>query len=268
MLHFFRKIRRELLADSKFFRYLKYGIGEIILVVIGILIAIQVDNWNNKRQEAGEIRVQLVNLTRDLKADRNGLEVARGFNAFRVHAASYLLEQHTGYEETRVFPEAGEIPELDESGMWSGPIPDSLDQEFTVKAFSWILRSNPQKPTMDAIDEFKSTGLFARFENQEIKNELRSYYRMYSFVFPVEEFHEPNTLLLRNSLVSHGYSYLDVAQLEDPIEALLSNPTNMALVKNIVDESTFRSHSASNLIKRLDLLISKIETEIETYPIN
>ena len=49
MLHFFRKIRRELLTESKFFRYLKYGIGEIILVVIGILIAIQVDNWNEER---------------------------------------------------------------------------------------------------------------------------------------------------------------------------------------------------------------------------
>jgi hypothetical protein len=46
MLHFFRKIRRDLLANNKTIRYLKYGIGEIILVVIGILIAIQADNWN------------------------------------------------------------------------------------------------------------------------------------------------------------------------------------------------------------------------------
>jgi len=49
MLRFFRKVRRDLLADSKFLRYLKYGIGEVILVVIGILIAIQVDNWNEDR---------------------------------------------------------------------------------------------------------------------------------------------------------------------------------------------------------------------------
>ena len=52
MLHFFRKIRRDLLANNKSLRYLKYGIGEIILVVIGILIAIQVDNWNDERIDA------------------------------------------------------------------------------------------------------------------------------------------------------------------------------------------------------------------------
>ena len=57
MLHFFRKIRRELLAESKFFRYLKYGIGEIILVVIGILIAIQLDNWNEDRIAAENTKI-------------------------------------------------------------------------------------------------------------------------------------------------------------------------------------------------------------------
>ena len=57
MLHFFRKIRRDLLAKSKFFRYLKYAIGEILLVVIGILIAIQVDNWNTDRIAAENTKV-------------------------------------------------------------------------------------------------------------------------------------------------------------------------------------------------------------------
>ena len=54
MLHFFRKIRRDLLDNDKFLRYLKYGIGEIILVVIGILIALQVNNWNEERIAAEE----------------------------------------------------------------------------------------------------------------------------------------------------------------------------------------------------------------------
>ena len=52
MLHFIGKIRRELLANSKAIRYLKYVVGEIILVVIGILIAIQADNWNEDRKIA------------------------------------------------------------------------------------------------------------------------------------------------------------------------------------------------------------------------
>ncbi len=47
MIKFFRKIRRNLLSDGKTGKYLKYAIGEIILVVIGILIALQINNWNN-----------------------------------------------------------------------------------------------------------------------------------------------------------------------------------------------------------------------------
>lgn len=49
MIKFFRKIRRQLLENGKTGRYLKYAIGEIILVVIGILIALSLNNWNQNR---------------------------------------------------------------------------------------------------------------------------------------------------------------------------------------------------------------------------
>ena len=49
MLKFFRKIRQKLLTENKFSKYLLYAIGEIILVVIGILIALQISNWNQNR---------------------------------------------------------------------------------------------------------------------------------------------------------------------------------------------------------------------------
>ena len=52
MIKFFRKIRQRLLTENKFSKYLLYAIGEIILVVIGILIALQVNNYNEaKKQE-------------------------------------------------------------------------------------------------------------------------------------------------------------------------------------------------------------------------
>ena len=56
MLRFFRKIRQKLLTDNKFSKYLLYAIGEILLVVIGILIALQVDNWNQKRENEEKVR--------------------------------------------------------------------------------------------------------------------------------------------------------------------------------------------------------------------
>lgn len=49
MIGFFRKIRKKLADDNKPAKYFRYAIGEILLVVIGILIALQVNNWNQDR---------------------------------------------------------------------------------------------------------------------------------------------------------------------------------------------------------------------------
>ncbi|PTM09472.1 MAG: hypothetical protein DA407_05815 [Bacteroidetes bacterium] len=50
MIKFFRKIRQNLLMENKTGKYFKYAIGEIVLVVIGILIALQINNWNENRK--------------------------------------------------------------------------------------------------------------------------------------------------------------------------------------------------------------------------
>lgn len=50
MIKFFRNIRQKLLKEGKTTNYLKYAVGEIVLVVIGILIALQVNNWNEERK--------------------------------------------------------------------------------------------------------------------------------------------------------------------------------------------------------------------------
>ncbi|WP_250434351.1 DUF6090 family protein [Hanstruepera flava] len=50
MIKFFRKIRQQLLSEGKTSKYFKYALGEIVLVVIGILIALQINNWNENRK--------------------------------------------------------------------------------------------------------------------------------------------------------------------------------------------------------------------------
>lgn len=60
MIKFFRKIRQNLLQENRFSKYLLYAIGEIVLVVIGILIALQVNNWNEERKQ-NQIEKQLLN---------------------------------------------------------------------------------------------------------------------------------------------------------------------------------------------------------------
>lgn len=67
MIKFFRKIRQRLLAENKFSKYFLYAIGEIVLVVIGILIALQINNWNERQKtERWEERF-LIDLQNELK---------------------------------------------------------------------------------------------------------------------------------------------------------------------------------------------------------
>jgi hypothetical protein len=55
MIKFFRNIRKKLLEQGKTTNYLKYAIGEIILVVIGILIALSINNWNEHRKDKNRL---------------------------------------------------------------------------------------------------------------------------------------------------------------------------------------------------------------------
>lgn len=69
MIKFFRKIRQKLLSKNKFSKYLIYAIGEIVLVVIGILIALQINNWNENRKEHSIAQQYLKGIEADLKKD-------------------------------------------------------------------------------------------------------------------------------------------------------------------------------------------------------
>lgn len=75
MIKFFRKIRQKLLSENKFSKYLLYAIGEIVLVVIGILIALQINNWNEARKKQNLKGVYKRELIADLEKDINQLSI-------------------------------------------------------------------------------------------------------------------------------------------------------------------------------------------------
>ncbi len=71
MIKLFRKIRQELLAENKLRNYLKYSVGEIILVVIGILIALSINNWNESRKQDIAEKEFITGIRHDLEQDLN-----------------------------------------------------------------------------------------------------------------------------------------------------------------------------------------------------
>lgn len=82
MINFFRKIRHQLFTTNKFSKYLLYAIGEIILVVIGILIALQINNWNNQKLlNKAEVK-SYQNIKRQIKEDKAELTQVKGYNNY------------------------------------------------------------------------------------------------------------------------------------------------------------------------------------------
>ncbi len=74
MINFFRNIRKKLADDNKPLKYARYAIGEILLVVIGILIALQINNWNEERKAIISERSQINFVYQDLKRDLSKIE--------------------------------------------------------------------------------------------------------------------------------------------------------------------------------------------------
>ena len=74
MIKFFRRIRYDLMETGKTGKYLKYAIGEVILVVIGILIAVQINDWNEHRKMVQNSETQLQKMILELETTKARME--------------------------------------------------------------------------------------------------------------------------------------------------------------------------------------------------
>ncbi|MFL0351940.1 DUF6090 family protein [Xanthomarina sp. GH4-25] len=93
MIKLFRKIRYELLEKNKTGKYLKYAIGEIVLVVIGILIALQINNWNERRKDFAQEQLILMQLQREYISNLNQLDEKILMRNEGLVACNILLNQ-------------------------------------------------------------------------------------------------------------------------------------------------------------------------------
>ena len=148
MIKFFRKIRQNLLSEGNTAKYIKYAFGEIILVVFGILIALQINNWNEeKKLKKEEIRF-LQNFKTSLKSD--------------IEENGWRSQQYLKTKEA--------IPVLLNHLEQDIPYRDSLKFHFGRISQNWTLRVNSE-----VFETLKSNDLDL-ISNNELRNNLISYY--------------------------------------------------------------------------------------------
>lgn len=103
MLKFFKKIRRKLLQEGNLKQYLIYALGEIILVVIGILIAFQINSWNDNRKSLRLEKQHLLNLKNEISQSLSRLETSEEFNNLtlsHIDKILYHIEEDLPYSKS------------------------------------------------------------------------------------------------------------------------------------------------------------------------
>ncbi len=152
MIKFFRRFRQKLLSENKFSKYLLYAIGEIILVVIGILIALQINNWNNNRLDQKQACVYLSNLIIDLQEQLNIVESQFSFEYEAVLNGEALL---SSYSEVGGF---------------------QIDEDFS-KRLSILNNRKTFKIANSTFDELLASGNTNLIENSTLKPTILDYFK-------------------------------------------------------------------------------------------
>lgn len=93
MIKFFRNLRQNLIMENKTSKYFKYAIGEIVLVVIGILIALSINNWNQNRVNQQNEKLLLYELHKEFISNKIQLDTVLFINRRSFQSTKYLRSQ-------------------------------------------------------------------------------------------------------------------------------------------------------------------------------
>ena len=158
MIKFFRKIRQRLLTENKFSKYLIYAIGEIILVVIGILIALSINTWNEERKdrkiEINYLERLLSEVKKDTASINQNIQLADKLSA---EYQNYILKMYTKQKTSE------DITNL------------LLSADLGSTAYNLQL-------TDIAYTELVNTGKLDLISDNLLKSKIVMYYKEYKFV--------------------------------------------------------------------------------------
>ncbi len=232
MLNFFHKIRQQLIRDNKVTRYLIYALGEIVLVVIGILIALQINNWNQGRLEAKKEKVYLENLERDLKNQIVSIDLQLEYEKKYAKCGTQILNNYFA-TQTLVF-----------DSVMSNDLSTLTERKTFVRI----------DPTFE---DMVSTGNIVLLKNNNLRNALIEYYQELERVEKVIQ--NNNTL---HTDEGFGNKMSDIVFVGDKSTDRL-NQISAALLQEPEREMKFitliekRTNIANNHIGVMDLLCIK-----------
>lgn len=151
MLRFFRSIRRSLISEGKTVKYIKYAVGEFLLIVAGILVALQIQNWNEGRKDAALASEYIGRLIFDIEKDVYHNTQRMEFAQLRMELSEFLINC------------------LDDPVLAAAhPVKFILALDTVDAIYSPIYHSN-------TLEELKSTGNL-RLLDTDLKTLLLSYY--------------------------------------------------------------------------------------------
>tara|TARA_R110002049_G_scaffold239565_1_gene412869 strand:+ start:2882 stop:3652 length:771 start_codon:yes stop_codon:yes gene_type:complete len=146
MIKLFRSIRQNLIMENKTGKYLKYAIGEIILVVIGILIALQINNWNENSKTNIKEQILLVALKQELTTNLKELNGIIEVNRKRNEAAHKLVSV--------LSPKEAKLSNIEISKLW----------------YNTFAREAVYKPSLGVINEAISSGSLSIIKNIKLRD--------------------------------------------------------------------------------------------------
>ena len=210
MIKLFKNIRKKLLPEGKTTNYLKYAIGEIVLVVVGILIALQINNSNDTRKQRDKELHYLTNIKSDLQANNKELDNYVALRNQCITYANTILEHFEGK-----------------------PITDlSAFNALCIPIYDW----KRFYQTDNTYQELINSGNFALISNDSIKNLLLDIEKQYKKLKAEEDHFRFDTETL---LYIPLYNTMDLNPLVNNFEYRVTNGQsgkNTALSKEKFDE--------------------------------
>ncbi len=183
MIKFFRKIRQNLLSEGKTGKYLKYAIGEILLVVIGILLALQINNWNNDLVNQKTEKNIVENLNLEFKQNKLTLNESIDFHKSILKSTKGLMKLIgqpknvlNEYNLDSLIALSLEYSEYTPSQIVYADIIASgklhlMSEDIRLLLFGWSIALDAKKESYKTLDEISQTLVLPYLtKNASLKN--------------------------------------------------------------------------------------------------